>query len=300
MKTGMWIWKIKDCNGGDPLMIAQAAKLAGLSRVYLKVADGPYTFNINPTTKADLCPAVVKALQAAGIEVWGWHYCYGYYPDQEAQVAVKRISELHLDGYILDVEGEFKTTFAADAANRATTLCTLIRKSFPTYPLGFSSFRFPNYHQEFVWSVFYKYCDFNLPQVYWEQAHNAGYQVKESLRQFKLMSPKPLWPIGATYKNGGWAPSEAEVTEFLDTCKAMGFENPSFFSWDECERDLPALWAVVSKYGEQKAPLPPPASTDVPTTPDRITTIEQKVAALQTAVTALNQAVTSLKNTIQK
>jgi hypothetical protein len=282
MNTGMWIWKIKDCEGGDALAIAAAAKQAGFTRVYLKVADGGYLFNV--TNGKDLCPDTVKVLHAAGLEVYGWQYFYGY-PTYEIAAAVKRIQTLMLDGYVLDAEAEFKT---ADGGNKAAQIVNGIRSACPNTPLGFSSFRFPSLHPEFPWSAFLSLCDFNAPQVYWEQAHNAGDQLRRCVAEFSGMKPlKPILAVGPTYKNNGWAPTVEETAEFIETAKTLKIDI-SFFSWDECRRDTPQLWKTISNQGT----TPPP--------PDRLAVVEQKVAALQNSVTSLEKAVNALKSALPK
>ena len=105
---GMMIWMIPRAENGDAEAIANVAKAAGLSHVLIKIADGPYAFNVDKTTKVDLIPPVAKALKAKGIQVWGWHYVYAYSPLAEADQAIQRVNELQLDGYIIDAEREFK------------------------------------------------------------------------------------------------------------------------------------------------------------------------------------------------
>ena len=78
--------------------IVQRAQDAGLRFVAIKVADGSSAYN------ADLAPAVTQALQAADIQVWGWHFLYGDSPEAEADVSIARICELNLDGLVIDAE----------------------------------------------------------------------------------------------------------------------------------------------------------------------------------------------------
>ncbi len=93
---GFFIWKVRDCEGGDPSKIAAAAKASGFTHVLLKIADGQYAYNTDRKANIDLLPPVVDALRTAGITVWGWHYVYGYNPVAESAFAVKRTTELGL------------------------------------------------------------------------------------------------------------------------------------------------------------------------------------------------------------
>ncbi len=105
---GFYIWQIKRCEGGSAAAIANAAVQAGLSHVLIKIADGTNSYNIDSTSGADLVPAVKQALKARNIQVWGWHYVYGYDPTGEANIAIQRIQQLGLDGYAIDAEAQYK------------------------------------------------------------------------------------------------------------------------------------------------------------------------------------------------
>ena len=100
---GFFLWKIKNCEGGNADRIAKKAKKAGLSHVLIKIANGIYSYNYDWNLKIDLVSPVVKALRSKGIQVWGWHYVYGNQPLSEARIAVRRIQELDLDGYLTNL-----------------------------------------------------------------------------------------------------------------------------------------------------------------------------------------------------
>jgi hypothetical protein len=74
---GFYIWRIPNCDGGDPVSIAAAAKQAKLSHVLIKIADGPsWRYNYDETPNGvDLVPPLVAELRKVGIHVcglWGW------------------------------------------------------------------------------------------------------------------------------------------------------------------------------------------------------------------------------------
>ncbi|MRR32300.1 hypothetical protein EG834_18670, partial [bacterium] len=70
----MTIWKILSCEGGNPSAIANVAQAAGFSYVVIKIADAGVAYNYDKVNNKDLIPAVVEALRAKGISVWGWQY----------------------------------------------------------------------------------------------------------------------------------------------------------------------------------------------------------------------------------
>ncbi len=248
---GFFIWKIPNCEGGNAQSIANQAQSAGLSFVPIKIADGTRPMNYDTARAVDLIPPVALALKSAGLQVWGWHYIYGYDPLGEARRAIQRLQALQLDGYVIDAEAEFKQP-GKDRAVRQ--FMAELRSAFPSLPVALSSYRFPSYHQDFPWKAFMEGIDYNMPQVYWEAAHNPGTQLARCVREFQALTPyHPVLPIGPAYKTGGWAPTEADIREFASTAIGLGIPTISFFSWDECRRDLPKIWNTVASLNYQGA-----------------------------------------------
>ncbi|MHC1784490.1 MAG: nuclear transport factor 2 family protein [Anaerolineaceae bacterium] len=246
---GFFIWNIASCESGNAAAIAATAQAAGLSHVLVKIADGPYTFGYHPTTRQDQVPAVVNELHSRGIQVWGWHYVYGDDPVGEANVAIQRVQQLGLDGYVIDAEVEYKEPGKDAAARR---FMAELRSSLSSFPIALSAFRFPTYHMDFPWSEFLSSCDLNMPQVYWLKAHNAGAQLERCVREFQAISPfRPIIPTGSIFRYSDWVPSEAEVTKFLNTARGQNLSAANFYSWDECRKYLPTLWNLVSSYSWQ-------------------------------------------------
>lgn len=252
---GFFIWKIQDCEGGNPQAIAAAAQQAGFSHVLIKIADGGWPVNIDRKTNTDLLPPIVQANREKGIQVWGWHYVYGNDPLAEANVAIRRIQQFQLDGYVIDAEIEYKQAGKERAARR---FMSKLREALPNLPMALSSYRFPSYHPQLPWKVFLEYVDYNMPQVYWEKAHNPEAQLRRSVREFQGMTPfRPVIPTGPTYKSGGWAPTEQDTLEFLRTVQALGLSAVNFFSWDECRKQTPSLWDVIAHFSWTPQPPPP-------------------------------------------
>jgi hypothetical protein len=246
---GEFLWNIIATCGGDPFAIAARAQELKLDWVALKVADGVSRFNQKFTLKGwvDLAPAVVQALRAVGIKIYGWGYIYGKYPAREAQAALERIGQLKLDGWIVDAEQEFQdpASFAA-----AVQYMTTLRTAYPALPLGLSSYRFPANQPAFVWAAFLKFTDFVSPQVYWALANNPVEQLTKSLAGHqKLFADlglpmQPFIPTGAAYQeaykvNGksiSWRPTLAEVQAFQDAVQAQGMPGICWWVWEHADR----------------------------------------------------------------
>lgn len=253
---GTWIWKIPQCEGGNPQAIATVCKNAGFSHAIIKIADSSYAYNVDKTTGADLIPPVVDALRSKGILVWGWHYVYGYNPLGEAAIAVNQCRKYNLDGYVVDAEIEY-TQAGREAVARQ--FMTELRKGIPNTPVALSTFRWPSYHGNFPYAAFLEKCDYNMPQVYWMQAHNPVYDLTKSFNEFKALSPyRPMIPTGPAFREGGWEPTASEVRAFLDTAKSLGCTGANIYSWDDSRTILPEVWNLVANYSwpAPSAPLP--------------------------------------------
>jgi hypothetical protein len=243
---GFYLWQIRRTEGGNPTAIANAAVQAGLTHVLIKIADGNTAYNIDTTTGADLVPPVLSALRDRNIEVWGWHYVYGYDPDAEADIAIHRIQELGVAGYIIDAEMQYEEP-GRDAVARQ--FMSRLRQALPNFPMALSSFRYPTYHPGLPWQAFLERLDINMPQVYWVGAHNPGAQLTRSLREFEAITPfRPVIPTGSAYLQGSWQPTPAEIIEFMDTARSLNMAAANFWEWAHTRLYLPQLWDTIATY----------------------------------------------------
>ncbi len=277
---GMMIWNIRSCESGNADQIASVAQAAGLTNVLIKVADAANYHNVDRNTKVDLVPPVVSALKAKGMQVWGWHYVYGYNPSDEGNTAVKRVTELGLDGYIIDAESEYKLPGRED---NARTFMSIVRNGLSNIPIALCSYRFPSYHPQLPWQAFLEKCDYNMPQVYWEKADNPGPQLQRSVREFNALTPvRPVIPTGPIYKSGDWTAKPAEITAFMDMAKQLGLTSVNYFAWDYGRTILTSLWDAVSAYNWGNTPTTPttPAEPTTPSTPLDATIVHNLIAAL--------------------
>lgn len=250
---GYYIWQVKQCENGDPDRIAAMAREANLTHVLIKIADGAFPYNVDLDNGYDYARAAINKLRAQNIQVWGWQYVYGNYPDQEAEIAVARALELGVDGFVIDAELEYQSISKAPAASR---YMNILRSNLGSMPLALSSYRYPSYHANFPWTNFLERCDYNMPQVYWEQSHNkAGEQLQRCVNEFKNMRPfRPIIPTGPTYKQGGWIPSKNEIVEFMEVAKKLGLSGVNFWYWDGCRRYMSEYWDLVRDYNYEVTP----------------------------------------------
>ncbi len=241
---GFFIWQIPRCEAGDVNAVANVASQAGLSHVLVKIADGTNKYNI--FNNVDWVPPLIQALRERSIQVLGWHYVYGYEPLGEADIAIQRVRELGLDGYVIDAEAQYAQ---AGKDVQARQFMTRLRASLPDVPIVLSSYRFPTYHPLLPWQAFLEKCDYNMPQVYWIAAHNPADQLVRCLREFEAITPfRPIIPTGAAFQEGGWQPTPAEVTEFLRAAQDLNLTAANLYEWYNCRTYLPDVWDAVSSF----------------------------------------------------
>lgn len=249
---GFFTNNLSECEGGDPTTLAAAAKAAGLSHVVLKIAEESRAISL-VLHGIDLMPQIVQSFQIAGIAVWGWHHIRGAGPETEAGTALELIQSLGLEGYIINAESDYEQPGCeASARQFMSALC-----GKTGVPIGLSSYHFPNFHPEFPWSAFLEGCQYHFPKVFWEQAHDAGEQLRESKRQCDALPNARIYiPVGAAYQTTGWAPQPSDLSDFLATAQELGLPAVCFFQWDQCRKFLPKDWETISAFSW---PIPNPS-----------------------------------------
>ncbi len=276
---GYFIWQLQNCEGGSAKAIASKAKQAGLTHVLIKIADGAnWAYNIDRTRDVDLVPPVLTALKSAGIQVWGWHYVRGDNPLGEARLGANRARALGVDGYVIDAEREYKQSGRKVAAQR---YAQELRRLLGNMPIALSSYRYPRVHYQLPYAEFLAVCDFAMPQVYFEQAHDPDVQLRTTLDQYmSLPNARPVVPTFPTYSVAGWRPTPAEVRLAFSTARKLGLQAANAWSWDFASRAAHQdLWQAVAGFDWD-----PPASEPAPEPkPDIVDKLVQRLNTRKTA-----------------
>jgi hypothetical protein len=252
---GFFTWQIPRCEGGNVNALTTQAKTANLSHVLVKIANGILTYNVDQATGVDHAMKLTQALHSQGIQVWGWHYVYGNNPQGEANIAIQRIQQLGVDGYVIDAEAEYKEPGKAAAAK---AFMSRLRAALPNLPIALSSYRYPSYHPQLPWKEFLDGCTYNMPQVYWMQAHNAGEQLRRTVLEFQSLTPyRPIIPTGAAFIEHGWQPKVGEVLDFLQTAQSLNLSAANFWEWSDARGpNLPGIWEAIRDYSWGQAAAP--------------------------------------------
>jgi len=271
---GVWIWQAWGILGGTidaPKYdeVVQALVAAGVSHVYLKVADGVHPYNVkwadyprwSGAIKADIAGELTIRLQQALIQVIGWQYVYGIGPLDEAAIAVSRTKALKLDGFSIDAEAEYKLPGKGAAAE---SYSQALRKGLGGLPISLATYRYPRLHPQLPYAPFLRRCDHNAPQVYWEQAHNPVQQLRDSRKQYDIVyagagiAPMPFTPVGSAYGAGSWRATSADVTAFLAEAKASGCPSASLWSMDWMLALGAELWQAFAAFDWLAGGIAPP------------------------------------------
>src|SRR3972149_406668 len=258
---GMYLWVISRVEAGNPNAIAEVARQAGLSHVLIKVADGSGPYNIDKKTNLDTVPAVVAALRQQGIQPWGWQYIYGRNADTEARIAIQRVQQFNLDGFVVNAEKEFKEKGMESVARR---YMQQLRAGLPNTPIALSSFRYPSMHRPLPFETFLEYCDLNMPQVYWVKAYNPGQQLVKSLREYQSLKIwRPYLPTGAAYGEHGWRATPDQVSQFLQAVKDNDPPGANFWERDYPRQNKSALWNPVKNFPWPTTPQEKPVEITI-------------------------------------
>jgi hypothetical protein len=252
---GCFIWKVPNCEDGDPQAITAVARDAGFTHVLIKIADGTYSYNYDRERKLDLVEPLVQSLRSVGIQPWGWHYVYGDGPLAEAKKAIHRVRDLELSGYVINAEGPYKKPGKWEAAR---VFMREVRSALNDIPIALSSYRFPSYHPQIPWRTFLENCDFAMPQVYYEFNHNPEAQLHRTLREYQDLTPSlPVFPTGPVYRRGSWVPTADDVINFIWTAQQLGMTGVNFWEWSRVrDEKLAELWKAVKDYDWGEAPMP--------------------------------------------
>jgi hypothetical protein len=104
--------------------------------------------------------------------------------------------------------------------------------------MALSTYRYPKTHPALPYEVFLEGCDYAMPQVYFETAHNPEEQLQRSIDQYMdFKNARPIIPTAPTYRRGTWRPTAGEIQRFLAKAKDSGLPASNAWSWYFATRD---------------------------------------------------------------
>jgi hypothetical protein len=233
---GFLVWKLSSVF---PLAGTIAAwKEIGVTWISIKLREHIYQYN--RSVDAGTLEEFLAACKAAGIEVGCWNFVHTTDLVRQAQAISSDIAEFDMKHLMIDAEQNsrvypgalWKTQSGTDRLAKVYMDGLGVPAGFP---VGLCTYRYPELHREFPFEAFLDHPTLTMinPQVYWVHADNPGEQIALSLRQYRRLSNKDFYPVGAAYSEAGWEPSAQEIAEFSDVSK--NFDAHSFFRWGQAK-----------------------------------------------------------------
>ena len=243
---GMWVWKYRQTEQGDPDAIVARAVSAGLRQIWVRVGDSRDGFY-----GADVLAGLVPRAHAAGLAVVGWGFPYLWDPVGDARWSAEALAWRGPDGSALDafspdIETASENVVLSEA--RARVYLSLVREVASRRPVVATVFppteaRMSTYPYEAIAA----YVDAFAPMVYWG-CTEPGKAATEALD--RLSTLRPVHVIGQAFdmvEIGGrpTPPSAAETTRFLDVARRRGALGASFWVWQSIGADQ---WSALAAY----------------------------------------------------
>jgi len=246
---GMWIWILKSTEGGDVQAIVARAKAAGLTQIWIRIADSWDGFY-----GGHVLDALAPAAHAAGIKVIGWGFPYFYDPVGDAHWTVAALNWRGSDGRGIDAFSPDIETASEGVllnARRTTLYLGLVRQMAPGRPIIATVY--PPTTQTLTYYPFQAmapYVDAFAPMVYWGCLDPGQAAVQAVTRLTPLADGAPIHLIGQAYNmasEGGRqaSPSRDETLRFLDVAKRSGATGASFYVWQDMTADE---WSALTNY----------------------------------------------------
>lgn len=236
---GMWIWYVSGAEKGNIAKIAARAKRFHVDTVYVKSADG--------STYWKQFDQNVAALKAAGLKVCSWQYVYGKNPITEANLAARSVTA-GADCIVIDAEVEYQNRYA----QAAQYIKQLRSKVGPDYPVGFTSFAYPDFHPTVPYSVFLGPggAQWNLPQMYFKAFNVKIPQVFQHTYTLNQIYQRRIAPLGQTYEGVSYAQALL-FRKYAQLYRAPGL---SWWVWSETQsKTWKALRRSLRKPGAMPA-----------------------------------------------
>lgn len=266
---GMWIWYVAKSEGGNLDAIAARAKAAGISTVFVKSAD-------RGTVWTQFSPRFVADMHARGLRVCAWQFVYGADPGAEAAAAVASIAA-GADCFVVDAE----TAYEGRYASAQRYMAALRAAVGPSYPIGFTSFPYVDYHPRLPYSVFLGPggAQANMPQVYWKAIGGSVDAVSAKTVANNRIYRTPMAPLGQSYD----APSAADLRRFRAVWAGYGAGGLSWWSWQASSN---ASWTTLTEPAPAAAVLPDPGwpALNKGSSGDQVIWLQQHLASADPAV----------------
>ncbi|HEY1803266.1 MAG TPA: hypothetical protein VGG45_02190 [Terracidiphilus sp.] len=248
---GIYVTSLENvlAQAGGPEAIAATCVDAKLSSLWLRLGRGAH---IDANFSDPSLPSLRKALDEAGIALWGWHvpFCadMGAAKDEAAKV-LRWAAHYTLAGVLIDAERTPESPRFRGGPAEADTYAQALRGGLVANGQGIalSSHDQPVLHQDLPFAVFLGAVNDNCPQVYYQSADVATrfnksvaeYSVLEKTRDFKdRFKPTGNITVTGDVRLPDVNTCLAAAKAFIDRVHTAGFTAYSFWCWDEAPAEI--------------------------------------------------------------
>ncbi len=243
---GMWTWQWGRTEDGDLGAVVGRAKAAGLSTLWVRVADSKSGFY-----GAKYLDGLVPLAHREGLKVVGWGFPFLGDPVADAawtaQVLGWQKDGHRLDAYSPDLETASEGVVVTE--KRIATYLGLTRRALAGRPLVATVYNpTDEWWAKYPYGLVASYADAMAPMVYWG-CREPGADVERAVRRLATFG-LPVVPAGQSYnmgRDGGRPgnPSGPETLRFLHEARRSGAVGVAFWVWQETTDEQ---WQAISAY----------------------------------------------------
>ncbi|MEJ7764195.1 MAG: hypothetical protein WKF86_01750 [Acidimicrobiales bacterium] len=243
---GMWTWQWGRTEGGDLTAVVRRAKAAGLSTLWVRVADSKSGFY-----GGKYLDTLVPLAHREGLKVVGWGF--PFLGDPVADAAwTEKVLAWQKDGHRLDAfspDLEAASEGVVVTEKRIATYLGLARRSLAGRPMVATVYNpTDEWWAKYPYGVVAAYSDAMAPMVYWG-CREPGADVQRAVSRLATFG-LPVVPAGQSYNMGGDGgrrgnPSGPETLRFLDEAKRSGALGVAFWVWQDTSDEQ---WQAITAY----------------------------------------------------
>jgi hypothetical protein len=245
---GMWLWKYRQSEGGDPDAIVAKAAAAGLRQLWVRVGDSKDGFYAR-----EVLDALVPRAHRRGIAVIGWGFPFLFDPVADsgwtAEALAWRSPEGHvLDGFSPDIE--LPADGVAISEKRVRVYLDLVRRAAASRLVVATVYRPTDklWPSTYPYAAMAPYVDAFAPMVYWA-CLEPGATAAQAIERLRTLRPVhtigQAWDMRVDSGNRGAAPDELEIRRFLDVSRRQGALGGSLWVWHLAGEEQ---WSALSAF----------------------------------------------------
>jgi len=257
---GLWIWQVRSCFNGDISRIVEFCKDLQISWLAVKHFD---YHGWRDTLRNPELPELSAACIEHGITLDVWEF-NRIVPESEggaewnAAKSAELARSVNAFGHISNFEDDQGRGWSGTGGRGgyAERYFAQLKKDFKG-PLGACSYRTPLQWPSMPWKEALEACNYNIPQLYYEQQQNPAYHLQRALQQFSAFPPSKFTPLWPAYQWNGWVPSIESVKEALALTAFHKFPAASFWYFEWLHKQPAYIDALREHPWYTKPPEPP-------------------------------------------